>query len=427
LQTELEEYSPVKKRAYHTDLILCFQLNLLPPEELKNIPSSTRDYWKKIDLTKHYGYDFNSCQSDVLTLKTIASNKKLIRIGKAICHVYMAYKSIISDINSSKKVIRQNAKTVVDTITRVSPTLGLKRAVKLFGISIRQFYNWKNKVDCRISVLNLCRKKHPFQLTENEIEVLKSYVYRVDLLNWSLSSVYWKMIRDGAAYMSYSTFCKYTRLVFADRKKYRIKKRKNKTGIRAKRPLEILHMDVTIFRPIDNSKVYIYIIMDNFSRAILGWKASLLYKSEITLENLKEVCTKYNLWYKPLQLITDDGPENNGVVNSYLLLDNLNIIKQVALRDIEFSNSMVEAVNKQIKYQFLFTNTIANLNETILHMHKSVDEYNHKPINSLFGLTPNEVLNEIFIPDKYMFAEQKKIAKLNRVETNRELSCTDCD
>lgn len=37
------------------------------------------------------------------------------------------------------------------------------------------------------------------------------------------------------------------------------------------KPLQTLHMDMTIFKPIDHCKTYIYFMMDNFSRMILSW------------------------------------------------------------------------------------------------------------------------------------------------------------
>src|SRR2546425_10128380 len=49
--------------------------------------------------------------------------------------------------------------------------------------------------------------------------------------------------------------------------------KKHCEGLRANAPKQILHMDLTIFRPSDHSRVYIYLIMDNFSRAILGYNA----------------------------------------------------------------------------------------------------------------------------------------------------------
>ena len=90
----------------------------------------------------------------------------------------------------------------------------------------------------------------------------------------------------------------------------RKKLQKNWIGLRAYASKQILHMDVTIFRPSDHSRVYLYFILDNFSRAILGRKASLQYSSEVALENLKEVCEKYDLSNSSVQLVVDDGPEN---------------------------------------------------------------------------------------------------------------------
>ncbi|WP_240426972.1 transposase family protein [Leptospira borgpetersenii] len=55
-------------------------------------------------------------------------------------------------------------------------------------------------------------------------------------------------------------------------------------------------MDTTILRVQDGSKAYIHFIMDNFSRMILGWKASLEWNAKNTVSNLKEVCEKFNLF-----------------------------------------------------------------------------------------------------------------------------------
>lgn len=53
-----------------------------------------------------------------------------------------------------------------------------------------------------------------------------------------------------------------------------------------------------------------------------------------------------------IDFIVDGGSENKAEVDS--LIQNSNINKIIAQKDIVFSNSMVEAVNKRIKYDFLF-------------------------------------------------------------------------
>lgn len=133
-------------------------------------------------------------------------------------------------------------------------------------------------------------------------------------LNWSLNSVYWQMMRDDIAAMGLSTFYKYVRILNLRRSKMPPRKIKHSLGIRAKKLAEILHMDITIFKPMDNTRVFIYLIVDNFSKCILGWKASLKYSAQIAFENLYEACNNHNLFNQNIQLIVDGGSENKGEV-----------------------------------------------------------------------------------------------------------------
>ena len=79
-------------------------------------------------------------------------------------------------------------------------------------------------------------------------------------------------------------------------------------------------MDVIIFKPLDYTKVYIYFIVDNFSRAILNWKASVEYSSSMAMTLLKKSIIKHGI--RPdSTLITDGGPENQGELHSFYSLE----------------------------------------------------------------------------------------------------------
>src|SRR5471030_1639032 len=43
-------------------------------------------------------------------------------------------------------------------------------------------------------------------------------------------------------------------------------------GIRATRPNEYWHVDVTVIRLLDGTRLYLHAVIDNFSRRILAWK-----------------------------------------------------------------------------------------------------------------------------------------------------------
>jgi len=94
----------------------------------------------------------------------------------------------------------------------------------------------------------------------------------------------------------------------------------------------------------------------------------------------------------------------------------------VAQRDIEFSNSMIEAVNKNLKYNFLYRHHISNHEELVRYVEQSVTDYNNRPHHILHGLTPLEVLHgQIPRPDKY--ADQVQQSKINRLAENKKIKC----
>ena len=113
------------------------------------------------------------------------------------------------------------------------------------------------------------------QLSDKEIDVVKEYVTDEAYLHWSTASIYCQMLRKGKTFMSLATFRKYAKWIKPNLSHRRKRLKKYLKGLRAHASKQILHMDVTIFRPSDHSRVYIYLIMDNFSRAIIGWKVSL--------------------------------------------------------------------------------------------------------------------------------------------------------
>jgi putative transposase len=95
-------------------------------------------------------------------------------------------------------------------------------------------------------------------------------------------------------------------------------------------------------------KHYIYLIVDNFSRKILAWKIAGTVKAEIRRETLLEALLKENVTCPPVLLITDGGPENNLKV----FLEELQppMEHRRALVDVHYSNSIIEACNKVVKY-----------------------------------------------------------------------------
>ena len=83
---------------------------------------------------------------------------------------------------------------------------------------------------------------------------------------------------------------------------------------------------------------------------------------------------------------------------------------------------MIEAINKRLKYDYLFTVELQSFEQTHKYLEKSVNDYNNKPQLALYGLTPKEVF-EGKTPDKDMFKQEIIISKALRRKTNQTNLC----
>ena len=86
---------------------------------------------------------------------------------------------------------------------------------------------------------------------------------------------------------------------------------------------------------------------------------------------------------------------------------------------------MIEAVNKQMKYIFLFRQELFDFAHTQRYLETAVEQYNHRPHSALFGFTPHEVFHGQ-IPDKALFRPQMELARILRKVENHALSCDNC-
>ncbi len=171
------------------------------------------------------------------------------------------------------------------------------------------------------------------------------------------------------------------------------KKSKSKDGTRfeASRPLELAQMDILEFY-INKLKVYVIILLDDYSRFILGW--NLLEKTSMN-EVIKVVQTAVNRYGKMEELLTDRG----FVFYSWHGINRFE--KYLEMERIEHTHASahhpqtlgkVEACNKNIKYELLKTHHFLTLQEAKTAVEEWVHNYNYQRTHQGIGgmLVPAE-------------------------------------
>lgn len=163
------------KLSYHPYLLLGFYLSILPGHLLSRIPRSTKYDWKQKNTEHLFGYDwYLQNQPSFTVLQEVFTNKKLLGINKALLRVIALSRFIKKYQVRIKDNIGSISNVVLSNISRLKKELPLSSILKYLQLSYPAYLKLKRQ-QCKQSIVNLCRLKHPAQLLSKEIAIIKSY------------------------------------------------------------------------------------------------------------------------------------------------------------------------------------------------------------------------------------------------------------
>lgn len=218
-----------------------------------------------------------------------------------------------------------------------------------------------------------------------------------------------------------SLFYEYARQLGETERRKHKRRIKKYISLEAYKPFEILHMDRTKI-PIKNTNgIWLNLIADNYSRAILAYIITMKSNSKHTLNNLILAINTHNLHATNFRLVTDDGSENKGDVKQFLITMP-NITHEIAQKDIKQSNSMIEAINKQLKYRYFSKKEYDSINEFVADCKLAIETYNNRPRKLHLGNTPLQVLTGCEV-DLVEYQLHKIQTRQERIEENRNFNC----
>ncbi len=403
---------------------------VLPQEFLSTIPKTSSHEWRKKDH-QFYGSEFEEISQNTLTdLKLIADErlKSQRRIFVSLCRLYLVIVQIFGEVKL-KKLIKQNHKILLPYIDRCLQNDKSKKIfLKLLKISSYQLGQWRNmkKYECKESLIWLCYKRLPRQISMIEIMKMKQLLKNDKYSHWSSISIWGKAVKEGQISMSLQSWYRYSQIFGLGKRKKYISKRK-RTSVNASFPNEIWHMDVTRYKTLENVTLYIYTVLDNYSRKILAFDISRKLSGKIRLESLKnaiqeQFLDKLELQNKAnLDLIVDGGSENNNInIHEFIKSCKVEISKKIALKDVVFSNSIIEGNNRILKQTYLNRKLLSE-EELLEYVPKIIDEYNcEKPHYAHKIYTPDEIYKKPELKNyKYVFDKINKV----RIENNKNFEC----
>jgi putative transposase len=197
-------------------------------------------------------------------------------------------------------------------------------------------------------------------------------------------------------------------------------------GIRATRPDEIWHIDTTIVRLVDGTRAYVHAVIDNYSRRILSWRLADRFDPGVSAVLLVEAGRRLDAKSDPPMLLADAGVENrNGDVDALISAGRLRRV--LALTEISFSNSLIEAWWRSLKHQWLFLHQLDSVATVRRLVAFYVEEHNARLPHAAFeGQTPDEMYFGTggHVPGELVAARAE--ARRRRLEVHRAARCGAC-
>jgi putative transposase len=357
----------------------------------------------------------------------VARLEKRVELLRAVLRILFALLKVLKPDLSRFRIPAPEKARMLRAIHRTRGVLGLHRVLGIVGLSASRLRSWRQAdARCLLADDSSCPKSSPTRLTPSEVSVVREMVTSPDLRHVSTGGLAVLAQRTARVFASATTWCRLVRERGWRRPRLRVHPAKPEVGIRATRPNEIWHIDTTLIRLLDHTKIYLHAVIDNYSRRILAWRLSDRFDPTSTVAVLVEAAAALEASAPRPTLLADAGVENKNKAVDALIASGL-LTRLVAQTEIHFSNSMIEAWWRSLKHQWLFLHQLDSIARVRSLIEFYVAEHNTRlPHRAFDGQSPDEMYfgTGSHVPDA--LADARAVARQARLASNRAQQCAAC-
>ena len=329
---------------------------------------------------------------------------------------------------ANERVPEGRAKTaLLRAIERTREFLPLRTVLRVLRLSPARYHSWRSLQEtCSLDDRSSCPQTSPHQLTSKEFETVRKMVTSDQYRHVPTGTLALLAQRLGEVFASSSTWYRLIRRFGWRRPRLRVHPAKPKIGLRTAQPNQAWHIDTTLIRLLDGSKAFLHAVIDNFSRRILAWRLADKFDPTNTIAVLLEAGRGVVGSDEPPIVVADAGVEN---VNKNIdqLIQSGVLRRVLALTELRFSNSMIEAWWRTLKHQWLYLNALDSPSTLRRLVAFYVEEHNTRLPHSAFrGQTPDEMYygRGDHVPRE--LEQARMTARKARLDLNRRIYCAVC-
>jgi len=283
-------------------------------------------------------------------------------------------------------------------ITELIPTVGIRAACDALGVVRSSFYRQRPEPAAALPVALLPGPSRPAparSLSSEERATVLGYLHEERFQDRSPAAIYATLLDEGVYPCSIRTFYRILESEGQNRE------RRNqlthppyqKPELLATSPNQLWSWDITkLLGPAKWTYFYLYVIMDVFSRYVVGWMAAQQESAELAKRLIQDTCGKQNIGPGQLTIHADRGSSMTSKPVAFLLAD-LGITKTHSRPHVSDDNPYSESQFRTLKYRPEFPDRFGSLQHSREFGQQFFLWYNQQHRHSSLGLLTPAVVH----------------------------------
>jgi len=272
----------------------------------------------------------------------------------------------------------------------LSKQVGVQNACNALAVPRSSFYRWRKPAEKKSQNL-----PPPLALSKQEEQTVFDILHEQRFVDRAPRSIFAALLDEGKYFCS-------VRTMYRILEKYQeVRERRNqlrhpnysKPELLATGPNQVWSWDITKLKgPVKWTYYYLYVILDIFSRYIVGWMVAHRELASLARKLIENTCQKQSIQPDQLTIHSDRGPSMKSKPVALLLAD-LGVTKSHSRPYVSNDNPYSEAQFKTMKYRPQFPNRFGSIEDAKSFCRPFFQWYNTDHYHSGIGFLAPEAVH----------------------------------
>lgn len=275
----------------------------------------------------------------------------------------------------------------------LTPVVGVRAACAALGLPRSSFYQAQQPA--RPPAPTQPRPCSHRSLTSEEQQTIRDLLNSERFIDQAPRTIYATLLDEGQYFCSWRTMYRLLKQDDATRERRNQRRRPayQAPELLATGPCQVWSWDITKLRGPQAGLWYsLYVVLDIFSRKIVGWRIELREEAELAEALIAESYRREGVQPHQLTLHADRGAAMTSKTLAELLID-LGVAQSHSRPSISDDNPYSESQFKTMKYGPSYPERFASLQDARVWMRSFADWYNHEHKHSGLALLPPEAVH----------------------------------